>query len=286
MTHHTRRHGLTLIEVLIVVGIIAVLLGAVISVVPRIRAAGRKASAQQQMNTLQGVIDAYYIDHRAYPGPLGDDQVYNGTNLPGNVSGRPTMAENAVLGLLGGLRRAGNQLAYDPDRVGKGAYNYSPDAPSAPKVYMDMTAARTMLSAGKYDDGGGRAANDSNIPEFVDGFDPPLPLLYLRARVGAAGIISSGGNYQYDLLQVLPYTATDIGGPKVPHGLRQLGPTTGLTDGLKPGANDAVRYLRQPGTAADNANGTPRQKSRYILIGAGPDRTYGTADDVTSFGNL
>jgi hypothetical protein len=35
-----------------------------------------------------------------------------------------------------------------------------------------------------------------------------------------------------------------------------------------------------------NATGTPRAKDTYILISAGPDRTYGTKDDITSFGSV
>src|SRR5688500_8720923 len=132
------RRGLTMVELMVVIGIIAVLVTLIIAVVPRMRAAGRKASVQQQINTLQSAIDAYFLDYRAYPGPLADASVYAATGLPTNISGRPTQAENLVLGLLGGLRRVGNDLSYDPDRVGKGAVNFLPEAPSMPKPYMDV----------------------------------------------------------------------------------------------------------------------------------------------------
>jgi len=35
-----------------------------------------------------------------------------------------------------------------------------------------------------------------------------------------------------------------------------------------------------------NRTGTPRAKDEFILISAGPDRTYGTSDDITSFGDV
>jgi hypothetical protein len=35
-----------------------------------------------------------------------------------------------------------------------------------------------------------------------------------------------------------------------------------------------------------NATGTPRAKDEFILISAGKDRTYGTSDDITSFGDV
>ena len=68
------------------------------------------------------------------------------------------------------------------------------------------------------------AADDSEIPEFVDAFPSAMPILYLRARVGAttlnntAGdnpVITNGQNAnrpgQYDLSQIIGYTGTSIG---------------------------------------------------------------------------
>ncbi len=51
-------------------------------------------------------------------------------------------------------------------------------------------------------------------------------------------------------------------------------------------------YLRKPERRSANSNqcrpysniGVPRQKDGYILISAGPDRVYGTTDDLTNFG--
>ncbi|HYE20554.1 MAG TPA: hypothetical protein VEA69_19050, partial [Tepidisphaeraceae bacterium] len=73
------------------------------------------------------------------------------------------------------------------------------------------------------------------------------------------------------------------------HGLQSLGNSTAIpkleADPVTP-PYDALTYLRQPGSGTVNATGTPRQKDRYILIGAGVDRTYGTDDDLTSFGDV
>ena len=45
---------------------------------------------------------------------------------------------------------------------------------------------------------------------------------------------------------------------------------------------DAYAYFKNP--ASPELEPQPRQKDGYILIGAGSDRVYGTADDITSFG--
>ena len=81
-----------------------------------------------------------------------------------------------------------------------------------------------------------------------------------------------------------PYTASQIGGK--PHGLKTIENEDNIPNGLGSGPADALRYLRQPDTLPNtNKEGQPRQKNRFILISAGPDRVYGTADDITSFGN-
>jgi hypothetical protein len=55
---------------------------------------------------------------------------------------------------------------------------------------------------------------------------------------------------------------------------------------------DCFPYFRDPALSnAQPPTGTghpgphvARQKDRFILISAGPDRVYGTSDDITNFG--
>jgi hypothetical protein len=47
---------------------------------------------------------------------------------------------------------------------------------------------------------------------------------------------------------------------------------------IQPGNTSSTAYI--------DATGTPRGKDAFILISAGRDRTYGTADDITSFGDI
>jgi hypothetical protein len=95
------------------------------------------------------------------------------------------------------------------------------------------------------------------------------------------------------------------GGRNKQHGLQLLVDSSNAdslsyvsTSGVKPYPIDGWTYIRAPDmgppmpgsagawSATANDQGTPRQKDSYILISAGPDRTYGTKDDIANFGEV
>ena len=119
---------------------------------------------------------------------------------------------------------------------------------------------------------------DTAFPEFVDRFPDALPILYIRARLGANGVVTDGATVYpansipaYDRRQLEPYSF-----PKLP-----MGPPTG---NAPPGGVFAVYAAEYFGNIADTR--TPRQKDGYLLISAGIDRLYGTTDDITSAGKI
>ena len=392
------RCGFTLVELLVVIGIIVILIGILIPTISHVRQASRAASTQSLLVQLQTAIEQYYQDFRAYPGPLSNDQIYQpaaGTGVytrtdaeaasalpwPTNAAhrlSRISMAENMVLGLLGGLEvcnvpgdPAYGFIFYRASLVGTGPRTLAPAGINANRVknpYIASTADLTTNPGvpGHFADSVGEA-NDSIIPEFVDRFQSPMPVLYLRARVGAPAnfnvfgpiyyVISDVGNgvtgvrgqpsvgtlgaCQYDINQMFGYVGsftgswaagTIVGGaldaqdrPTNPnsfcigegktavywdgpsnigpfnakdlrakagrapyHGLFAMMPYPGMmmsdANSVTPG--QAPAYFRNPafaGAVLSNQD-QPRGKDSYILIGPGPDRVYGTADDITSFG--
>jgi hypothetical protein len=119
------------------------------------------------------------------------------------------------------------------------------------------------------------AFTDTDAPEFVDRFPDAMPILYIRARVGASGVVTNNGNTTsypattlaaYDIRLLYPYTFPAL-----------TVPTT-----APPPTGSAAWYF---GTPAPNYD-TPKQKDAYFLIAAGIDRKYGTADDVTNGGGF
>jgi type II secretory pathway pseudopilin PulG len=118
---------------------------------------------------------------------------------------------------------------------------------------------------------------------------------------------------QYDLAGILEYTVANPGmgigtGPDMQnkknvyrHGLQDLGDLTHVisdTNSVQAKSNgidyqNAVIYFKDPNSASgaagniSNTHGsTARQRDGFILISPGPDRIYGTADDIIYPGSL
>jgi prepilin-type N-terminal cleavage/methylation domain-containing protein len=194
---------------------------------------------------------------------------------------------------------------------------------SAPAIAAGGTPGTPTAS---FADAAGRTPSDTIIPVFIDKYPDAMPILYMRANRGATGVVSLGGligysgtslnpdpatsqsvtSWQYDLREIYSYTNSDgtaatsnIGlntnmSAKINrHGLQVVwNPASTTTYQITSSAPiDAWAYLRNPdlGPAVGSPPtdiGIPRQKDSYILISAGPDRVYGSTDDITNFGTV
>ena len=181
------------------------------------------------------------------------------------------MSENLTLGLLGGLLldpTGTGKVFYDPQQVGLGPMNLNTANPkryppfmSTPNLFWQASAAN--LQTGHYSDHVGDA-DDSIIPEFADKFTNPLPILYMRCRLGVSTPVtpytvtnnpiisydSTGAtrNGPYDLHQILPYTGAYSGTWPTLTIDTNADPTavTGSSIGL---GNSASAYYYNSGTA-------------------------------------
>ena len=282
------RGGFTLLELLVTLGIILVLISILIPTVKKMREKAQEAAVKAQISSLDSAIARYQQDFNAFPGPLPRAALYpettgqNGTTAildkatnaaMSNISG----SENLVLGLMGGLVPVGTTIQFDKDVVGRGPRGLNTANPKAYQPYIDGM----ILSQGNYTDGAGTAI-DSAIPEILDRFSNPMPILYLRAQVGARGVVSNEGNApgttpvftplaptQYDIREILSYTddtkgsigegkdiseddyknVPGVSGTVRPHGLQTVDPSrtmdkTDATNYAYP--YDAFPYISNP----------------------------------------
>jgi prepilin-type N-terminal cleavage/methylation domain-containing protein len=302
--------GFTLVEMLTVIGIIVLLVSILLPVVSAVRTKAQTADTAAFLQRIGAGIQSYYSDFSAYPGPLHNGQIYSGgiavdiTGLTGNDAAQITESENLVLGLLGGLVIGKDgKVNYDPNAIGNGPVSLNLRAPKKYRAYMDKVG---LSNPGDYGDDivAQKDCKDSPIPEFLDRYPDPMPILYMRANVGAGGIASNrmpiGTQSQYDLKQIEAYTTVNIGlgkelpatdeykgGPTptdpVKHGLKSVDPngtSVNPPPTVPPGQKyiypyDLTAFLRHPSMPT-----VPRQKDGFVLVSAGPDRLYGTKDDV------
>jgi len=212
--------------------------------------------------------------------------------------------ENLVLGLMGGLRVDQSTastingqpvqytLAFAPSEVGLGPLSLSPSFPGRTPSFFSAGSNYLMwcqqlnssspvvrnnqyqpsLTTTAFTDAAGIGVDDAPIPIFVDRFPAPgpLPILYLRARTGARGIVSDGGIgdpttrspalYQYDIRDISAYTGTSIGLPLPPSGsfyYHDLSALGNIVWPLRPPGPIGAPYLHSPIVPAGPPNPSP-----------------------------
>jgi type II secretory pathway pseudopilin PulG len=292
--HH--RVGFTLVELLVVIGIITILITILLPIAANVRKTAYATATSAEISRIAAACQAYYGDYHSYPGPVAENDIDSGT--PGTL-GAPasvpyagvkpiTSSENLVLGLCGGLNVSFNTASppsvstftYSPTFVGNGPQCLSPLLNSQKQTSAYLTVQPSELApsdgAGGYEKFG---SSDSKVPEFVDHIPGDVaggtsgdfqfgPILYFRARVGAAGIVNetaaSGVGYQYNFMQAAPYGFTAVSATDFPPG--------NYTDSVN-------AYFANHGIA-----GTAKGHDAFLLISAGTDRIFGTKDDII-FGN-
>lgn len=322
--------GFTLIELMVVIGIIVLLAAILLPVVSRVRQTAYDTSTQQQMARIMQACQQYYHEFNAYPGPIANVYLYGGSQkgtdptAPTGVTGGGnaiTSSENLVLGLFGYLdpRSPTAPATIPPTYNNGGSATGQPPGPPPHDVlslnplrpakynYIDYSPGELSGgSANSLEALTGVMLNDTNVPEFIDRFASPMPILYIRANVGATDTPQANnkdfgnGNQlvQYNYLELSAYgcNVQTNSGPRAAmlddayFTTALVGASTDLSgtyadwNGMKQvnGAYDG--YLTNPniggGTNQSATGGAVRGKDGFILISAGKDRTYGTHDDT------
>jgi type II secretory pathway pseudopilin PulG len=222
------RSAFTLVELLTVLIIITILIGILLPTITHMKRSAYNTGVQAQMGALSQAINQYYADFNSYPGPVSNaalgtsstvDQVWMdpgftstgimASKFPAKTNIVPSMTgpENLTLGLLGGLHltpvtsgksgASSMQITYNPTLVGQGPVVLNAGLPKKFGAYIDNSDLSPAFSPpaynGLYFDAvvpGG--ISDSPVPEILDKFPNKMPILYIRANVGATMYNTTG----------------------------------------------------------------------------------------------
>ncbi|QOV91994.1 type II secretion system protein [Humisphaera borealis] len=299
----SRPAGFTLIELLVVIGIITLLLSILLPVVGRVQVQAQSAKTQSTIAAIAGAMERYFLDEKSYPGLYSNAQIAAGvavtfTSAPPGAGTRLTMSEAGAAALAGGLEPVAANLTGPATcelnstgakyTIGKGPMSFSPSVVSRTRrtPYIDIAPGANMpllpfsltgCAATNLDQAGippAAPTRDSGFPEFHDAYSQARPIIYLRANAGAAGIASPMATQNPAAAALKQYTTYEFNYYK-------RGANAGFPGDFNFVASDPDifasldDYMRHP-----NVSTEPRGKDKFILVSAGPDRVFGTRDDI------
>jgi type II secretory pathway pseudopilin PulG len=292
--------GLTMIELLIVLGIIALLVGLLLPAIGMVRTVAKETKQKAQLSAIEMALAAFKNDYGDYPPSY--------TPIPGapgsDYCGAQKLAE-ALLGwdLLGfhpksawradGLDALDGPGTYDPaqtrDINGDGIADTF-DERKGPYLELATTNAFrlgniSIAKPGLFADTGPLAPDTFVLCDVFGSKKISMPngtiahagtpILYYKANTSGRRILDIYNMADNDTLVLVKEQADVIEDPPGPGELlprNRLAGTVGFFE----------NYITDPKITA---RVWPYRPDSYILISAGADGLYGTSDDITNFGN-
>jgi prepilin-type N-terminal cleavage/methylation domain-containing protein len=285
-----KNKGFTIVEILTVLAVMAILIGVLLPALTTARNAARQAKQRVQFVSIEQAILAWRNDFGEYPPSNWD------TTNPDVYCGAQKLAE-ALLGwdLLGfhpksvwradGKNSTGTTLVYDSTSN----TNLSQRKPR----YLELETANAfkikdlfIKNAGLFNVGSGAALKTYVLCDEFGRTDVTVgkeivkagrPILYYRADPSQQSFDPSNTtiyNYRDNYPVVLTAQANDqVTEPSIVHPLRT------------PAWLSSEQYkIVDQKVFASTGRYWPHRPDSYILISAGIDGLYGTADDITNFG--
>lgn len=282
-----------MIELLTVVAIIAILVGLLIPATQAARRAAQKAKQKAQLTAVDVALTAFSEDHGDYP-----PSDMSSSAGPLYYCGAQKLAEALVGRDMGGFdpnsRWSIEDGAYQSSAGRKGFYldlgtghpfrvgNKSPQAPGLydwDRCTSLRLAPDTFVLCDAYPRTRVEVVEGGVIRDVKMG----SPILYYRAKAEPLTRTSSEIYTCDDNIQLI--TAQEQLESRTGAGPWSLNGNT--LDRVRQSFYEFIRDPRVPlGAAADAGSGLPYRPDSYLLVSAGPDGLYGSADDVFNFSRL
>ncbi len=283
-----KKTGLTIIELLIVLGIISLLVGLLVPALSVVKEMARETKQKAQFTTIELALAAFKNDHGDYP---------PSAQSTGDYCGAQKLAE-ALLGwdLLGfhpssawranGLDAGNGPGTYDPAKARDFDSDGVPDTLNERKgPYLELATTSAFKVGDLFRPNTGRGVPNTG-PLAPDTF-------VICDAFGTKKILLANGKIARAGAPVLYYRANTS--QKIIRGIYNAQDNDALVQ-IKSLADNREHPLTRPAGQFQffydyirdpkiEARPWPYRPDSYILISAGADGLYGTSDDIRNFGN-
>jgi prepilin-type N-terminal cleavage/methylation domain-containing protein len=276
--------GFTIVEILTVLAVMAILIGVLLPALTTARNAARTAKQRVQFVSIEQALLAWRNDFGEYP-ESDAKSVLSGTYT---YCGAQKLAE-AMLGLdlLGFYTKSlfdADQTVYQSNQTGRKPRYLEletanvfllGDKPNGLLTFAERNSTNPPLLPYGYvlcDVFGWRKVDIGNNNIGYKSVNAGMPILYYKANTSGIGLVR---DQRQEVDSIYRYSDNK--------GLVTIPPNNWYFDSDNPPVVGFRNFITDP-KVSGTALPWPHRPDSYILISAGIDGLYGTADDITNFG--